>query len=350
MERPRLLRRRVALVALAVLVAPVASACSGTAVGPSPLATVGDAEITQAQVDAQIELELEYQRAAAELQGADEAGIDAMVAEFDGAGADTVPTTKAADALTTLVQLEILTQAVTDAGGEITDADRETARSSVEGGYEQQGIALDDIPSAYLDQQIEFAAAQAALQSTIEVPQEELEAAFAAQVDNYTQLCVSVILTTDQAAAEAARQRIVDGEEFATVAAEVSEDPQTREAGGEAGCAATADVAGSLGPAIYDAVVNVPIEPYEVQGGWVVTMVTSRQVPELADVADQLLPQLQGPRVSEVVQPLVDDVVIDPRVGTWNTQSASVTAPTVQATPETIPAEITAETVPTAGA
>ncbi|HRW38353.1 MAG TPA: peptidylprolyl isomerase [Aquihabitans sp.] len=326
MERRRRLVRLAAAAAVALVVAGGASACDS---GPlaSPAAEVGDRTVERRDLLDQIALQEDVLRKQAKAQDATDEQLDSVLGQFTGAGADTIPTTTTSQALTTLVQLEILREAVAQGGGEVTDEMRATARDSVTQSLQQQGVDTDSVPKAYLDQQAELSATQTALRDVIDVSDEEVQAAYDAQVDDYAQICVSVIVTADEAAAAAARDRILGGEAFADVAQEVSTDQATAAAGGAAGCAATADVVPSFGDAVRDAEVDVPLEPYESTGGWLVTAVTSRTVPTLDELRAELTPDLQSQKVGEVVQPIVEATTIDPRYGTWDATTASVVAP-----------------------
>ena len=309
------------------MIASGVSACSSGPLATSPAARIGDRSVSRQAVVDQVELAKKLTDVRAKAQGLGEDDYQSLLSPFLGEGADTMPTSAASSALTTLVQIEILREAVERQGGEITDAMRAQAKTSVEQTLSGQGLTSDDVPKAWLDQQIEFTAVQAALRASIEVSEEDLQAAYDAQVDSYTQICVSVIVTTDEAGANAAFARLGAGEAFGDVAKDVSIDEVTATQGGEAGCAAVADVAASLGPAIGTVDVNTPMDPTEVQGGWLIAMVTSRDVPSLEDIAEQLKPELQSPKVGEVVQPIVESVEVDPRYGNWNVAAATVLPP-----------------------
>lgn len=185
-------RRRLARTAplLAVALAFVATSCSGGLAGPSEVASVADRSVSRAALDEQLELE----RAVVRAQAGEGAGLDAALDFFDGEGRDTVPTATAAEALTTLVQLAVLEEGLERAGGEVSDADREQARTDLEGQYQAQGIDLAEIPAAYLDQQIEFQALQSAIRASIEVPADELQALYDERVGDYAQVCLSALL------------------------------------------------------------------------------------------------------------------------------------------------------------
>jgi peptidyl-prolyl cis-trans isomerase C len=296
-----------------------ATSCSGGLIGPGEVASVGERSISRAALDAQLELEREVIAS----QVSDGPDRVAALGFFQGDGADTVPIATASEALTTLVQLAVLEEALDEVGGELTAADLDDARATLEA----QGTMLDDLPTAYADQQVEFQALQNAIRAAIDVPEDELQALYEERVGDYAQVCLSVLVVETEAEADAARSRVLDGEDFASVAADVSLDPAAAETGGDAGCAATADAAAQLGLGLYEALVGEPLEPVEVGQGWVVSVITSRQVPERSEIEEQLLPQLQAPRLAEVLRPLLRDVSIHPRFGTWDPDRASVVAP-----------------------
>jgi peptidyl-prolyl cis-trans isomerase SurA len=114
------------------------------------------------------------------------------------------------------------------------------------------------------------------------VPQAEAEAFFAAHPEKFPKFGAQVRLSVIQipiaadsattakgkASAIAARKRIADGEKFAKVAAEVSEDPGSARAGGDLGYFPR----GTMDPAFEEVVFSIPLntlsEPVHTAFGW----------------------------------------------------------------------------------
>lgn len=136
-------------------------------------------------------------------------------------------------------------------------------------------------------------------------------------------------------AIEAAAARIADGEDFATVAAEVSDDTGSARQGGDLGC----NPPGVFVPEFEQALEG--LEPGEIstpvrtQFGYHLITVRSVGTPPFEEVADQLASQLAQQRSSpdqfllEVVErgAARTDVVVNPRYGEWDAERLQVVVP-----------------------
>ncbi len=141
-----------------------------------------------------------------------------------------------------------------------------------------------------------------------------------------TEACVKHILAANAEDAAAARQRILDGEDFADVAAEVSTDPSAATNFGDLGCAALSQYVPEFGNAAATATIGEVTDPVESQFGFHLVLVESRVgPPSLAEVRDQLEAQLSQQRGQQLFEEWLvavvtgADVQIDPRYGTWST-------------------------------
>lgn len=371
MERRRTSVRRAGLAGVVLLVLTAATACgeSGPIGSSDVAATVNGTDILQEEVTDLVDAQRTYfeaanaaaeeQRAQAEEDAASNPGsaesiptkeeyatsLDERLAPYVGEGDDTVPTAGAAQVLTTLLNDEIERQALADADGEVTEEQRTAARQSIEEQITQSGVDPADAPQLLVDQAVEAAAVRSALEATApaEVTDQpvvsddaytaQLQAIFEEQKDDYTQLCVDLIITPDEAAATEARARIDAGESFEAVAAEVSTEGPEAATGGGGGCVATADVAGLLGDEANGAQPGDVIGPGSAaDGSFIVIRVDRTQVPTFEDVRAQLEqanPNTQGQEardaavaayVSELIAAAVADaeVTVDPRFGTWD--------------------------------
>lgn len=299
MERRRTSVRHARLGGVALLVLTAATACGGDGlVGRAPAATVNGTEISTAQVEELIEAQRDYYELArantqakreqaladAEANGTDpgqipsEADLDAQfddqLAPFLSVSEGTVPAQGVAQVLTTLVSLEIDREVLRAAGGTVTEEQRTTARTSIESSIEEDGIDLEEVPEALLEQATEQGALQSALEATVP---DDVRASAVLGDDEYTaqlqalyeeqvasKLCVNVIIA-DEATAATALQRVRDGEAFTDVAADVSTAGPEAAVDGGGGCfgpddaatvlgddAATAGAGDLLGPVVAD--------------------------------------------------------------------------------------------------
>jgi len=137
------------------------------------------------------------------------------------------------------------------------------------------------------------------------------------------------------AAIEEAATRIADGEDFATVAAEVSDDPGSARQGGDLGCNPPGVFVPEFEQAISDLEPGEVSEPVRTQFGYHLITVRSVGVPPFEEVADQLANQLAQQRSSpdEFLLELVErgaaqtDVVVNPRFGEWDEDRLQVVVP-----------------------
>jgi len=134
------------------------------------------------------------------------------------------------------------------------------------------------------------------------VPQAEAEAYFKAEPDKFPlapgQVRLAVIqipITPDSAADAAARQkimgirkRIVDGEKFAKVAAEVSDDPGSSKAGGDLGFFSRGSMEPALEKAAFSLALNQVSEPVRSPYGWHLMQVLERDTIKTAAGKDSL--------------------------------------------------------------
>jgi hypothetical protein len=131
--------------------------------------------------------------------------------------------------------------------------------------------------------------------------------------------CLSAILVTDEAAATDAAARLAAGEDFATVAAEVSLDPSSS-SGGDVGCIPAAGVSdATLADAIRNAKVGVPTAPIVLEGAIAIIKVT-KDVTTVADVSDEIRAELDPGYMQEWLNAATTsaNIKVNPRYGTWS--------------------------------
>lgn len=197
------------------------------------------------------------------------------------------------------------------AGGEITDEDLTTSEESlliqVESFFSTSTDPSGDAQafydrSPYLNFLVEYQAAQDALTTAL--------AASADPADGLP--CVSHILVETEPEGDAILTRLADGEDFASLAQELSTGP-SGPAGGELGCAPSSQYVPEFAAAVDSAVVGEYVGPIQTDFGWHVLVVDRFEV-DGRSIASELLQE----RISAA------DITVDPALGTWDPLSLTI--------------------------
>lgn len=145
-----------------------------------------------------------------------------------------------------------------------------------------------------------------------------------------TQVCAHHILVATEEEARAARARLEDGEDFATVASEVSTDTSP---GGDLGCAAASRYVAEFAAAVLSAPVGELVGPVQTQFGFHVIRVDERTVPTFEDVQADPRSYVDDNVVSGLINEWVVaalaaiEITVDPHVGTWDGATGTITPP-----------------------
>ncbi|NBC21413.1 MAG: peptidylprolyl isomerase [Alphaproteobacteria bacterium] len=166
-----------------------------------------------------------------------------------------------------------------------------------------------------------------------EVTDERVREMYAEQVD-LQQLDDEVrlrhILTDTRDAAEAARKRVLGGEDFSTVAFDVSRDMQTRIEGGELGYVAPGRMGEPFTSRIADTPTGEVSEPFEGEEGWHIIKVEDRRTPPpatLEEMRPDIVEFLTWEQIGRVLKKLRADAVISPGSGVPRVQPETSPAP-----------------------
>ena len=139
---------------------------------------------------------------------------------------------------------------------------------------------------------------------------------------DWTVVCASHILVATEDEAVAVVARLDAGEDFATVAREVSTDAGTGPEGGDLGCNSPARYVGAFATAAMEAEIDVVTDPLETEFGYHVLLVTQREVATPEVVRETIESGALDAWFVAVVGDAV--VVINEEIGVW------VTDPTPQ--------------------
>lgn len=309
---------------IAVVLAILVAACGGAA-GSDVAATVGDVEITTAELDEAYRQRAEGPAAASELAG-------------DGSGA-AEEELKAA-ALTNLIRTEVLRQAAEERDIEVTDEEIAEQRELLveqAGGEEalQQVIESANVSDEELQANLRDQVIQNKITSQLAegVDAAAIEDAYENDPQGRYGPKVEVrhILTERRAEAREAIERIESGEDFGEVASEVSIDPGSAQNGGDLGEIGRGATVPPFEEAAFNAEVGELVGPVRSDFGFHVLEVTDKvPAPELAEVENQIRTELEaqsgGQAFNEFITGFVADleIEVDEQYGRWDEAAVAV--------------------------
>ena len=137
-----------------------------------------------------------------------------------------------------------------------------------------------------------------------------------------TTVCAKHILVATEEEAQAVRTRLEAGEDFATVAGEVSLD--TSSAGGDLGCNPAASYVEPFASTTVSAPLNELTGPLQTEFGWHVLLVSERSSPTREEIAADPLGTMPSAELNAIWQTWFNDklqeatVELESRYGTWS--------------------------------
>jgi foldase protein PrsA len=227
---------------------------------------------------------------------------------------------------------------------ELTDTDREQVRADVAaevGGPQIFEAFAPDYQNILLRRSAEVAKVQLQLSDT-NVDDETMRAFYDENQSLFAETCASHILfaviddagevateQTDAQAAEllaqaqAAKARIDAGEDFAALAAELSQDASNKDQGGDLGCGPAGRFVPEFETAMDATAPGAVSAPVQTQFGYHLIKVTSRGTKPFEEVTDEIRERLLGEAsqnfgtfLSEAVTEA--EIEVNPRFGTFN--------------------------------
>lgn len=291
--------RRRPLPVLALLLVAVLAACGSLT---EPAATVDGTEISEQDLRDELAAATEFE----------ELNPGLTPYATDEAGNWTLGS--ASNLLQGLIEDQILTDLLDDIGGEVTEADTAEAELILE------GVQVTPWAERFVERRARVLAVQRELAEQAGVPA-TVEEWFEANGEQFADLVCSrhVLLDTEEDAV-AARERIVGGDDFGVVAAELSVGP-TGPDGGDLGCTIPEQFIPEFAELITTIEVGEISGPLQTQFGWHVVQVTSRP-PGLADVFEEATAAFQNDTNQAIESALFEalsaaDVEVSSRYGTW---------------------------------
>ena len=187
-----------------------------------------------------------------------------------------------------------------------------------------------------------------------EVTDEDVQAFYDDNQDQFTQNCAAHILVEDEATATDLKAQLDAGADFATLAEENSTDTGSAAQGGDLGCQAPGTFVPEFETAIDEAEEGEVTDPVQTEFGFHLILVNSKGVQPFEDVEEQIRTQLETPAEDPLNAFLAEalgdaEVEVDERYGTWDDETLTVVPPEGPDAPTTtLPALGTAPADPTA--
>jgi len=248
------------------------------------------------------------------------------------------------DMLFSKVAVEALAQALEAQYGAVTDpTEAEDYAAQLQDYLDQSGITVadylgvDNASGEMLRLHSDVLLVQRAALDKLIVDPEIVDELFA-DPDTMTNVCVKHILVETAEEAEAVITRLAAGEDFATVADEVSLD--TSAEGGDLGCASAGSYVDEFAQAALTATLGEVVGPVESEYGFHVLIVSERTIPTreeyLADpwtaLSESQLSQIWSTWMAEVLE--AADAWVLPEYGTWT--PTGIDAPASDTTTTTV--------------
>lgn len=311
--------RRLSAALAAALTALLLAGCGDEPAQAGAAAVVGDERITTSELADVVDRGLESPEAQQQFSG-DRAEYQRRV-------------------LNRMVRAELLERAAADAGVEVTqgDVDQQLARFAEQAGgreaLEEQaaagGIAPQDLPVFVREVVLELTLGDE-LTRDLDVPQEQLQAAYEQNRGQFERARSRHILVEDEALARQILAEVqAQPDRFAALAAQHSTDPSNKDDGGDLGWQGR----GRFVPEFDDAVFTQPVgTPFLVQTqfGWHVVLVEERDVTTLEEARPELRRTVLGDersqRVAAALRETAEEVGVEvnPRFGTWDAEAVEV--------------------------
>jgi foldase protein PrsA len=271
---------------------------------------------------------------AATVNGTDVTVEDVRGFPYEAEG--TIEATQFAQYLGALIQWQILNTAAAEEYGidpteEEVDAELEQVLAEQAGGASLEEVAEgQNFSESTVRQIVRVGLIQELLIDELasdpgDVSEEDVEAALVEQTAGLTEVCARHILVATEDEAVAAKQRLEDGEDFATVAGELSTDPSAADNGGDLGCAPAQQYVPEFRDAAVSAELDTLTDPVETQYGFHILEVYERTEPEAEALPaeDEIRASLAENSGLEAVQAWLTeivesaDVTVNEEYGTW---------------------------------
>lgn len=324
------------LLSLALAASLTLAACGATGGGGDVAATVGDSEVTVADVQA-----------------------------FPYEAGGTIETSQFAQYLSALIQWQILDNAAAedysvDPSEDEVETEMATVLQEQAGGAtleefaQSQNLSEDTIRRIVRVGLIQEQVADELGQDVPEPTSDEVTQALEVEKAGLTEVCARHVLVETAEEAEEARSLLEEGESFEAVAEEMSIDPSAAENGGDLGCAPAQQYVAEFRDAAVAAEIDALTEPIQTQFGFHVLQVYDRtgpsaeEVPTEEEVREGLTEAAELEALQQWLLEKLDEaeVSVDEEYGQWVTSPQPMVQPPTPTTGSTVPGGATETTTP----
>lgn len=158
---------------------------------------------------------------------------------------------------------------------------------------------------------------------------------FTTHPDEFTKLCVAVIVVNDQPTADSVAAQVRGGADFSALAKQVSVDTASRDAGGDVGCHLPSEYPQAIVSVLQAAQAGDILDPIPGQNGVIVIKLLSRQPSTLDEVktqAEELASANAGRSLGTWLRQarVQAQVTVDARYGTFDPATFQINPPTVE--------------------
>lgn len=343
--------RRLSVMALAAALVVTGAACGSA----SPTAATVKFKKISADIDrSDFERELEALNDNKQLQA--QAGGSGL----SGAGKKTVDPRLAAGWLTSVIYDKLITAEFEERKLELTPADTDAGRAQLATQFGDEAVA-NAFPKWFQDRLVGRNARAVAVRSAlsgVSVGEDSLRKYYEERKADFSQNCVSHILVKTKAESDSVLARLKNGEDFATVAKQVSIDTGSGAKGGDLGC----NPKGAFVPEFDEAASTQPIgqlsdPPVQTQYGFHIILVKERQEATFDSAREQVRAAVNAETQNAFREFLTQavgaaKVTVDKRYGTFEpsgTGQAPEVIPPVPPKPKTERTDDTPTTEPLEG-
>jgi foldase protein PrsA len=199
----------------------------------------------------------------------------------------------------------------------------ESSAESYEAALEANGITDERVRQAAREQIVATALRERITDEAPEVTEEDIAAELEANSATYRTACVKHILVATQEEAEAVKERVQGGEDFAAVAGEASVEPQAEQTGGDLGCSTLNRYVPEFTAGVLAAEVGEVAGPVQTEFGFHVILVDS--IDDDATVEEAIRTQLEtvneGTYFSEWIEETLAaaEITVNEEFGEWVT-------------------------------
>lgn len=307
---------------LAAAVAVLAACAPEGASSPDVAATVNGEEIPLSDVQVRFEAVRENPQFA-----------EQIAADDDGEFEDQVQ----AEILTGLIRARLLAQGADELGLELSEEDVEAKREEV---IEQVGgddafaevVEANNLTEETVDSQLRDLALQdlvaEELSADLEVDEEDVQEQYD---QTYGTASARHILVETEEEAQAVLERLGAGEDFGTLAQELSTDPSAEQNAGDLGEFTRGQMVPEFTEAVFAAEAGETIGPVQTDFGYhIIEVVEVDQGPPLTEVEDEIRDQLLEGDRGEALQEWLDELTqeaeisVNPRFGEWDPEAGQV--------------------------